>query len=166
MDANWLTPKAHVEPIEGKGWGAVADEPIAAGETVAAFGGWIVPRTVLDTLSEDRRFRSIQVDADLYLTSNEEPEAGDFLNHSCDPNCGMADSILLVAMRDIAPGEELTFDYAMCDTTDYAEFTCRCGTEQCRGVFTADDWQRPELIERYRGFHTTYVARRIADIEP
>jgi SET domain-containing protein len=36
-----------------------------------------------------------------------------FFNHSCDPNCGFQaiDESLVVAIRDIEVGEELTYDY-------------------------------------------------------
>jgi hypothetical protein len=70
--------------------------------------------------------------------------------------------VLLVAMRDIEPGEEICFDYAMSDSADYDEFDCVCGTELCRKVVTGADWKRPELQERYRGFLSSYLERRIA----
>ena len=89
MDYNWLTPKAQARPAGGKGWGSYATEPIAKGETVAGFGGWVVDRATLSAMSEDRQSRSIQVDHDLYLVSSDTPEPGDMLNHSCEPNCGV-----------------------------------------------------------------------------
>ena len=73
------------------------------------------------------------MDSDLYLVSGETPEPGDMINHSCEPNCGLLGQMLLVAMRDIARGEELCFDYATCDASDYDEFRCspdgRCITQ-------------------------------------
>ena len=162
MDYNWLSPKAQARPAGEKGWGSFAQEPIPAGETVAAFGGCIVSGTVLQTLSHDRQSRSIQVDTDLYLVSGETPEAGDMLNHSCEPNCGLLGQMLIVAMRDIAPGEELSFDYAMCDASDYDEFRCLCGEPTCRTVVTGSDWRDPGLQETYAGWFSPYLARRIA----
>jgi SET domain-containing protein len=41
-----------------------------------------------------------------------------FLNHSCDPNCEtdeIGDRVWILALRDIAPGEELTYDYNLYD---------------------------------------------------
>ena len=73
MDYNWLTPKAQARPAGDKGWGSFAVEQIRAGETVAAFGGWVVDRATLSTMSHDRQSRSIQVDDDLYLVSDEMP---------------------------------------------------------------------------------------------
>jgi SET domain-containing protein len=162
MDYNWLSPKAQARPAEAKGWGSFAVEPIRAGETVAGFGGWVVTGEVLATLSHDRQSRSIQIDADLYLVSDETPEAGDMLNHSCEPNCGLLGQTLLVAMRDIEPGEELCFDYAMCDASDYDEFRCMCGHPNCREVVTGSDWRDPALQEKYAGWFSPYLARRIA----
>ena len=162
MDCNWLSPKAEARPAGEKGWGSFATEPIAAGETVAAFGGWVVTGAVLDTLTAERQGRSIQVDADLYLISAETPEAGDMLNHSCEPNCGLLGQTLVVAMREIRPGEELCFDYAMCDASDYDEFRCMCGQSNCRTVVTGSDWRESDLQEKYAGWFSPYLARRIA----
>lgn len=162
MDYNWLSPKAQARPAGEKGWGSFAVEPIEAGETVAAFGGWVVDGTMLDTLTADRQSRSIQIDTDLYMVSGETPEAGDMLNHSCEPNCGLLGQTVLVAMAPIAPGEELCFDYAMCDASDYDEFRCYCGTPTCRGIVTGSDWRDPSLQEKYAGWFSPYLARRIA----
>jgi hypothetical protein len=57
MDYNWLSPMAEARPAGGKGWGSFALEPIPAGETVAAFGGWIVTGAYLAELSYDRQSR-------------------------------------------------------------------------------------------------------------
>ena len=162
MDFNWLTPKAQAHPAGDKGWGSYAVEPINAGETVAAFGGSVVPLAVLETFNDDRQSRSIQVDTDLYLVSGETPDAGDMLNHSCEPNCGLSGQILLVAMRDIEPGEELSFDYAMCDASDYDEFRCLCEEPTCREIITGSDWRDPDLQAKYAGWFSPYLARRIA----
>ena len=162
MDFSWLTPKAQARPAGAKGWGSFVVEPISAGETVAAFGGWVMSGLDLAQLPHDRQSRSIQIDVDLYLVSGATPEAGDMLNHSCNPNCGLLGSQLLVAMRDIAPGDELCFDYAMCDTSDYDEFSCLCGSEICRGIVTGADWRDPVIQARYAGWFSPYLTRRIA----
>lgn len=162
MDYNWLSPKAEARPAGDKGWGSFAAEPIAAGETVAAFGGWVVTGTDLEGISAERQGRSIQIDADLYLVSGETPEAGDMLNHSCEPNCGLLGQTLIVAMRDIPNGEELSFDYAMCDASDYDEFRCQCGHPTCRKVVTGSDWRDTALQEKYAGWFSPYLVRQIA----
>jgi len=166
MEFNWLTPKAAARPAGDKGWGSFAVEHIHAGETVAAFGGYVVTSATLGTLTRDRQNRSIQVDTDLYLVSGETPDSGDLLNHSCEPNCGLRGQLLLLAMRDIGPGEELTFDYAMSDASDYDEFRCLCGANTCRQVVSGSDWRDPVLRERYAGWFSPYIERRIATSSP
>lgn len=64
-----------------------------------------------------------------------------FINHSCDPNCeSLIDDrrVFIEAVRTIAPGEELTYDYQIGrdkeDPPNVDEiFACRCGAASCRG---------------------------------
>jgi hypothetical protein len=70
--------------------------------------------------------------------------------------------LLLIAMRDIVTGEELSFDYAMSDASDYDEFHCLCGAATCRRIVTGSDWRNPVLRERYAGWFSPYIERRIA----
>lgn len=74
------------------------------------------------------------------------------INHSCAPNC-LADNIgghiWIVARRDIAAGEELTFDYGF----PYAEWRlhpCRCGSPRCVG-FIVNKEQRWRVRRLLRG---------------
>ena len=65
-----------------------------------------------------------------------------FFNHSCDPNCESTVEkrrVLIEALRDIEPGEELTYDYQIYREDDDPEnidevFACRCGFPNCRGT--------------------------------
>jgi len=143
------------------GHGSVAVEPFAVGEVVAAFGGRCVTRDELDLLPRHQQTRSIQIEDSLYLAGAPEPEPADFINHSCEPNCGMRGNSVLVALREIQPGEALTYDYAMSDGSDYDEFECNCGSARCRGKVTGNDWMLPELQLRYRGSFSPYLAARI-----
>jgi hypothetical protein len=70
--------------------------------------------------------------------------------------------VVLVALRDIAAGEELGYDYATSDGSDYDEFECTCGTALCRGKVSGHDWMLPELQLRHRGSFSPYLAKRIA----
>lgn len=68
------------------------------------------------------------------------------LNHSCDPNCETwveEKRIFIYAKRDIAKGEELTFDYGF-DLDSYKDHPCLCGSANCVGYIVSQDlW--PEL---------------------
>lgn len=142
-----------------------ACEPIHAGELLAVWEGRLIRLPELEQLSPLRRRITVQVEEDFYLTSISEPEPADYFNHSCDPNAGMSGQIALVAMRDIEPGDEVCFDYAMTDGSAYDEFECLCGSPLCRGHITGDDWQNPDLQERYRGNFSPYLQKRIERLQ-
>ena len=112
---SYITSVAEVRAAGRKGRGVFATARIPAGTTVAAFGGSMVHRSAFEAEPEYRRTHSLQIDTDLFLLCPEEEEPADLFNHSCEANCGIGGNILVVAMRDIAAGEELTFDYAMSD---------------------------------------------------
>jgi len=64
-----------------------------------------------------------------------------FINHSCDPNCETEQDengrIFVSAIRDIAPGEELTYEYNLHDS-DEDDQDCYCGAGACRGTMFSD----------------------------
>ncbi|HTO09897.1 MAG TPA: SET domain-containing protein [Myxococcota bacterium] len=158
---SYHSPKLEGRRIAGKGGRTlVAREPIAADEVLVVFGGEVVPAGRLEALSPAQRLLTLQVEEDLYLVSGHDGPA-DWVNHSCAPNSGLRGQIVLVAMRALEPGEEICFDYAMSDGTPYDEFTCGCGADTCRGKVTGEDWTRPELWDRYRGYFSPYLQRRI-----
>jgi uncharacterized protein len=66
---------------------------------------------------------------------------GAYLNHSCDPNCEIDEirnRVWLLALRDIAAGEELVWDYNLYDDEDPAP--CYCGSPKCRGTMYSREW--------------------------
>lgn len=158
---NFLGPGINTRLLHLTGHAAFATQTLPYGAIVATFGGTASTRAGLNRFTPDRVSRSIQVDDDLFFVGPVTPEPGDFLNHSCAPNCGMRNATQVVAMREIAAGEELTFDYAMSDTAPYDEFECHCGTELCRGFVRATDWQREDLQARYEGWFAPHVVRLI-----
>lgn len=161
LPCSWLSSKleSRVFPEKG-GHGVYALEPIAKGTVVAMFGGTVVTSEQLEDVSEELKSLSIQVEEDLFLVSTV-IGPGDHFNHSCNPNVGMDGQIGLIAMRDIATGEEVTFDYAMCDSAPYDEFDCMCDAEDCRLQITGDDWKNTDLWEKYDGYFSPYIQRKI-----
>jgi uncharacterized protein len=66
---------------------------------------------------------------------------GAYLNHSCDPNCEVDEikgRVWIFALRTIAPGEELVWDYNLYD--DEAPAPCYCGSIKCRGTMYSKEW--------------------------
>ncbi len=71
-----------------------------------------------------------------------------FINHSCAPNCETLERderIFITAIRDIAAGEELVYEYHLYDSDDQ-EANCYCGASKCRGTMFSDK----ELARRAR----------------
>jgi uncharacterized protein len=163
MTSSYLSPKLEVRAAPEKGGFAVyVREALIRDELICVWTGKIATYEQMMALSDAEKSHTIQVDEGMYLAPlslDEEPS--DFVNHSCSPNAGIRGQISLVAMRAITPGEEITFDYAMADSTPYDEFPCACGAPTCRGRVSGNDWQRPELWERYDSYFSTYLQNRI-----
>lgn len=74
-----------------------------------------------------------------------------FLNHCCEPNCETEEHggrIFIVALRSIAAGEELTYEYNLHDSDDEPG-VCHCGAGACRGTMFSDtELKRRERRER------------------
>ena len=116
-------------PIDG--YGVVATRPFAEGEVIAEVDGiaWREGDGV------DDRY-SLWIEDGLYFDMVDQTR---FINHSCDPNAwvdaGITDDgqtwATVIALRAIAVGEELSYDYAF--PANLAE-PCRCGSANCRGL--------------------------------
>jgi len=161
--STYISPKAakgQPSAIAGRGLTAVA--PIAKDEIVAIKGGHIVDSATLRALPPRLRNSDVQIADGFHLVALDEDEYEPvmlFLNHSCEPNVGFAGNIVLVAMRDVAAGEELTTDYALFDDGD-DPMPCHCGTPSCRGTISGRDWQLPGLQRKYGDYFSWYLLRR------
>ena len=115
-----------------------------------------------DALYEKGNDYILQIEDDLFFatTKKSDIDDSDFLNHSCSPNCGIKGGFKIVAMREINQGEEITFDYAMSESSNY-RMKCLCGSENCRKVITGNDWKIKELQDKYNGFFSEYLQRKI-----
>ena len=63
------------------------------------------------------------------------------INHSCKPNCEtrvIRGHVWIIALRDIDPGEELSYDYGY-DIEHWEEHPCRCGHPKCVGYIVRQD---------------------------
>jgi uncharacterized protein len=166
--SSYITPKARkggASAIAGRGLFAL--EPIAAGEVVAIKGGHIVTTEALRSLPERLQNSEIQISDGFSLVAVEDAEYEPvmlFLNHSCEPNVGFAGNIVLVAMRDVSAGEELTTDYALFDDYEGA-MRCECGAPSCRGTIGGRDWQRADLQRKYGSYFSSYLLARVAQAQ-
>jgi SET domain-containing protein len=65
-----------------------------------------------------------------------------FVNHSCQPNCEteqIDNRVWIIAVRDIAAGEELTYDYNFYDGEPGEVAPCHCGANSCRGTMFGEE---------------------------
>jgi hypothetical protein len=65
---------------------------------------------------------------------------GRFVNHSCAAACLSPGFDFEIAVRDIAPGGEITDDYGTLNLEE--PFECLCGEASCRGQILPDDPDR------------------------
>ena len=76
-----------------------------------------------------------------------DPESGGgnearWINHGCDPNCESIEKnvrVFIHALRDIEPGEELSYDYSLeieepITRKSKMQYECLCGSSDCRGT--------------------------------
>ena len=165
MPLSYLSPKTEVRESKIHGRGLFATADIAKDEVIAVKGGHIISRKQLrEKVTPQLGPVEIQIGEDLFIapvTSEEREGSMLYSNHSCDANLGMRGEITFVAMRNIRAGEELTHDWATTDDDDYS-IACKCGSPKCREILSGKDWQRPELQQRYAGYFSAYLARKIA----
>ncbi len=162
---SYLSPKLEARKLPEKGFfGVFAREAVAAGELLVMWAGMLANGADFAALPPLLQSRSLQVEDDLYLVPSE-TESADYVNHSCSPNAGIEGQTALVALRDIAAGEEICYDYAMTDGSDYDEFECHCGAPACRGIISGEDWRLPELQARYSDHFSPYLLRRIRRLQ-
>lgn len=120
--------KIYIKSSVQHGKGVFAKSAIAAGETIITFSGPLLKRA--EVREGDYH---LQIGEDLYLGAS--GGADDYVNHSCMPNAGFNNGLVLVARRDISPEEEITWDYSSAiDEEDFPGFRCCCGSVACRGI--------------------------------
>lgn len=86
-----------------------------------------------------------------------------YLNHSCDPNCGIMGMKRLTAMRDIEIGEEITFDYSTTEIDQNWElpYTCRCGALNCRKIIRSFQTLDKSILKKYLPYIPTQYKKLI-----
>jgi SET domain-containing protein len=126
------------------GLGLFAARAIDAGEPILRFEG---PALTLEQVRSKGPLagNTLQVERDRYVDLR---EPGRLVNHSCSPNAGLHDDVILVAVRRIALSEEIRFDYS---TTigDRWTMRCACHSPACRGIVAAYSQLPDEVRRRY-----------------
>lgn len=161
MIKSFVSNKTEVRQSGTDGVGTFAKEKIKKGEVVFIRGGHILTR---DTVFYYHKIDGYWPIDDYYVLGakdkKEFKQVKIYVNHSCDPNCGLRGEITGVAMRDIEVGEEITMDYAMLDNEEHT-FECNCGSVNCRHIITGYDWKIKELQKKYNKYFASYLREKI-----
>ncbi|CAN0355861.1 unnamed protein product, partial [Phaeothamnion confervicola] len=135
---------------DGRGWGLRLVDPAGApaGALMHEYLGEVIDmaecRERLGRLGQDGRgsdFYFASLGGDLVLDAAPMGSQARFANHSCAPNCSLQKwsvqgetRVVLMALRDLYPGEELTYNYRA-DTLGglVQRQVCMCGADGCAG---------------------------------
>lgn len=140
------------------GRGIFAARAIRKGEIITSFRG---PRFDLDDPIHhtERASMLLQTGSRTYILP-ESPSV--YVNHSCVPNAGLVGNRKLVALTDILPGEQVTFDYSTSMDDGLWSMECRCGHRECRGLI--EDFRHlPRRLQQHYlelGVVQGFIARR------
>lgn len=153
-------PKHHIGVTEtASGHHLITLQAVASGASLFHIHGEQTPRPSR---------HSLQLDTDLHINSPSGTSEQDqmakgywrYLNHRCDPNVCIRD-LDVIALRPIASGEEITFDY---DTTEYdmsEPFKCHCGSKNCRGWIRGFKHLNTAQQEAFRAQLLPYLLRHL-----
>jgi len=137
-------------PIHGRG--VYAARAIAKGERVMEYRGEIISwkeadeRPPSDPNDPHHTFLFSLDDGKRVIDASQSGNDARWINHSCDPNCETEESesgrVYIEALRDIARGEELNYDYCLIIEEKLTkklqrQYLCLCGAAKCRGTMLA-----------------------------
>ena len=137
------------------GLGIFAAKPFQAGANVMVDEDGDYYRNVVSYQELRRRGLGLDITLQVGFDAFKLPNCSldDFTNHSCDPNTGIrltGRGAIVVALRDIAAHEELTYDYSTYLNNPYERMRCLCGAASCRGLIGNFGSLPVELQRRYR----------------
>jgi uncharacterized protein len=93
------------------GLGLFAAIPFSKGQRVIEYTGALISNDEADRKGGRYLF---QVNSRWTVDGTGRENLSRYINHSCDPNCvaySRGKRVIIYALRDIAPGEELSYDY-------------------------------------------------------
>jgi len=136
MDRDWRETYARltVGPSAFAGRGLFAGGRILRRAKIGEFEGETIGLREARRRARTRKVIAIVELERHALDAGRSPRGFRFINHSCAPNTFMrctAERAEFYALRDIAPGEELTVDYGT--SHHEGKLRCRCGAPRCRG---------------------------------
>ncbi|MFM7646142.1 MAG: SET domain-containing protein-lysine N-methyltransferase [Sphingomonadales bacterium] len=120
------------------------------GEAIASFDA--------GSISSSPSYLTVQVGTNKHIML--QPSFLQYINHSCEPNCFFDTTTKKVlALADIANGEELGFFYPSSEWEMQQPFQCFCGTPSCIGEIKGAAFLNREQVAHYR--FTDYISQRL-----
>ncbi|MEO5907157.1 MAG: SET domain-containing protein-lysine N-methyltransferase [Saprospiraceae bacterium] len=91
---------------------------------------------------------TVQIGEDKHITLV--PKLLQYINHSCSP-CAFFDTTLmvLISLRTIEPGDEITFFYPSTEWEMAEPFNCHCGSPECLNVINGAASLPEETLAKY-----------------
>ncbi len=135
-----MTDNIRIGPSPIHGQGGFAARLIPKGARVIEYVGERISKAESLRRCEAGNWFIFGLDEKFDLDGNVEWNPARCLNHSCAPNSEAVceeGRVWIIALRDIRPGEEITFNYGY-DLDDYREHPCRCGAPECAGYIVAE----------------------------
>jgi SET domain-containing protein len=91
-------------------------------------------------------------------------------NHSCNPTCGFAEDACgdnVIAIRDIEPGQELTYHYGTLETESSLIYglECKCSSSNCCGKLYFDFYRDPAFVNKYFEYMTPYLKSKSLEMQ-
>jgi hypothetical protein len=117
------------------GFGCFATVPFLKNSPIAEYAGErITYGEAMRRMKAAGGKRISELGVDCYIDGNVAGNATQYINHSCEPNADVFitfDQFMIVfALRDIMPGDEITVDYLNSFGEDKS--ICQCRTPSCR----------------------------------
>ncbi len=137
--------------------GCYATKPFSKGTRVAEYTGRRIHKDVADEKYQDSPTTYLfgLGDGTIVIDGH---GAAMFINHSCDPNCETEEidgRVWITAIRNIAPDDELTYDYNLYDGAE-DEAHCYCGARTCRKtMYSADEIKQRKRAATKKASATT-----------
>jgi uncharacterized protein len=131
------------------GIGLFTDNIISEGKSLLKIKGNIIKSTEVELLGDDECY-PFQISPTEYIAPLTDTN-WQYINHSCEPNCGVNENLELIALRDILPEEEIFYDYSTTMLERRWTMKCECGSNLCRSIILDFDSLPKETISLYKG---------------
>lgn len=131
--------------------GLFALKAFQPGEIIADFSA--------STISAEPTYLTVQIGIGKHITL--QPEFLQYINHSCEPNVFFNTTTMeLVALKELMPGDELSFFYPSTEWKMSQSFDCYCGHACCQGKIKGAAYLSKEARERYQ--LTDFILQQLA----